>query len=169
MIEVVCGFRSAISSDLTAIRRPSGVGEDERPVGRLLEQDAGEDRAVGPRHAPGDELGCDLPAGGDDRLDQPTAVGRGRQGRQVGPGVTASAVDLVAAIAARPLGMEEDPLAGRRVGRSFQPGEPGVEVGGCLGLCRSSPATDRLQSIDQLERRGRRPVRLAQSREILRS
>ena len=83
MIEVVCGLRSAISSALTAISRPCGVGEDERALGRLLEQDAGEDGPVGPGHAPGDELGGDLLARREDRLDQPAAVDAGRQGREV--------------------------------------------------------------------------------------
>ena len=50
------------------------------------------------------------------------------QGREIRPGPAASAVNLVAAIAARPLGMEEHPLAGRRVGRATQLSQPGVDV-----------------------------------------
>ena len=81
MIEVVCGLRSAISSGLDRIQPALRVGEDERPVGRLLEQDAGEDGPVGPGHAPGDELRGDFLARRDDRFDQPAAVDAGGQGR----------------------------------------------------------------------------------------
>ena len=124
MMEVVCGFRSAISSDFTVIRRPWESAKTSVPLGRLLQEDAAEDGAIVLRHGPGDELGRDFPARRDDRLDQPAAVGGGCQGREIRPDAAATAVNLVAAIATRPLGVEEDALAGRRVGRPFQAGEP---------------------------------------------
>ena len=144
MIDVVCGFRSAISSALTVIGRPCESAKTSRSLGRLLEHDAREDGSVGPGDVPGDELRRDLLARRQDRFDQPSAVHACRQCREVRARPAAATVYLVATIAARPLGWKNTRSpAAASAGPSSLPSQARVEIGGRLGrhageFCRSA-------------------------------
>ena len=131
------------------------VDEHPIPVGRLLEQDAGKDGPIGPGHLVSDELRGDLLAGIDDRLDQAVASETDCQGREIGPGPAAPAVNLVAAKTARALGMEEHPLAGSRVSGAIQASEPKASMSEPTEWPPSawaSAAFAGLSSVDQCER-----------------
>src|SRR5271157_369884 len=106
-----------------------GIGERQLALGRLADQNTGEDSPICPGDGPGDELGGNFQTGLEDRLDEPSPVHAFGQARQVGSHAPAAAIDLVATVATWPLGMKEDPFAGRGVGRAFEAGQPGFEVG----------------------------------------